>query len=102
MMKRTSQFQKLLEDTCQDVLDDDHPVPAEAVGGQKPLVFEGSSQAGAEGPLLGAPGRPGADPHDHQRVAAGLACEKRLPAAGTRVVREADESTMAGEGVGHD
>jgi hypothetical protein len=102
MMKLTSQFQKLLEDTCQEVLDDDHPVPADAVGGQEHWGFEGSCEPGAEGLLLGVPGRQGTDPHGHQWFAAVLAGEKPLPAAVTRVVRETDASAMAGKGVPHD
>jgi hypothetical protein len=101
-MKLTSQFHKLLEDTCQEVLDDEHPVSVEAVGGQEPLVFEGSSQPGDEGLLLGTPGRQGTDPHGHTCFAAVLAGEKPLPAAVTRVVRAGDEAVLVGEGVGHD
>jgi hypothetical protein len=101
MMMFAAQFQKHLEDTCQEVLDDEHPVPVETVGGQEPLVFEGSSQPGDEGLLLGTPRRQGSDPHGHTRFAAVLAGKKPLPAAGTIVVRAADASAMAGEGVGH-
>jgi hypothetical protein len=102
MMKLTSQFQKLLvEDTCQEVLDVEHPVPVEAVGGQKPLVFAGSCEPGDEGLTIGAPGRQGTDPHGHQRLAPVSAGEKPLPAAVTRVVREGDKAVMVGEGVGH-
>jgi hypothetical protein len=102
MMKLTKRLQTRVEDTCGVVIDVEHPVSVEAVGGQKPLVFEGSCQPGDEGLMLGAPGRQGTDPHGHQRLAAVLAGEKPLPAAGTRVVRAADEAVMVGEGVPHD
>jgi hypothetical protein len=100
-MKLTSQFHKLLEDTCQEVLDDEHPVSVEAVGGQENRAFEGSSQPGDEGLSIGGPGRQGTDLRGHQRLAAVLAGEKPLPAAVTTVVREADESAITGEEVGH-
>jgi hypothetical protein len=102
MMKLTNRLQTRVEDTCRVVIGVEHPVPVEAVGGQEPLIFEGSCQPGDEGLLLGALGRQGADPHGQQRLAAVLAAEKPLPAAGTRVVREADASAMASVGVGHD
>jgi hypothetical protein len=100
MMKSTAHFQKLVEDTCQEVLDDEHPVPVDAVGGQEHRGFEGSGHPGHEGLLLGTPCSQGTDPHGHQRPTAVLACEKPF-AAVMRVVRDADASVMAGEGVGH-
>jgi hypothetical protein len=100
-MERTGQLQKLVENTCREVLDEDHLVTVETVGGQEPLVFEGSSQPGNEGLLLGTPGRHGTDLHGHTRSAAVLACEKPLPAAVTTVVCDANEAAMTGEGVGH-
>jgi hypothetical protein len=101
-MKLTNRLQTRVEDTCRVVIDVEHPVPVEAVGGQEHRGFEGSGQPGDEGLILGAPGRQGTDPHGHQRVAAVLEGEKRLPAAVMRVVREADASAMAGEEVPHD
>ena len=101
-MKFTNRLQTLVEDTCRAVIDDDHPGTVEAVNGQARRGFEGSRQAGDEGLILGAPCRQGADPHGHRCVAAVLAAEKPLPAAGTRVVCDADASVMAGEGVPRD
>jgi hypothetical protein len=101
-MKLTARPQNLVGDHCRPVLADDDPVPAQAVGGQETLVFDVSSQPGDEGLLLGAPGQPWTDPHGHQPFAAVLAGEKPLPESVTTVVRAADESAMAGEGVGHD
>jgi hypothetical protein len=84
---------------CREVLDTEHPLAVETVGGQEHLVFEVPCAPGDAGLILGAPGRPWPDPHGHQRVAAVLAAEQPLPEAGTRVGFEADESAMAGEGV---
>jgi hypothetical protein len=100
-MERTGQLQKLVEHTCRAVLDEDHLGTVETVGGQKPLVFEGSSQPGDEGLTVGAPGWQGTDPHGHTRFAAASAGEKPF-AAVMSVVHEADASARAGEGVGHD
>jgi hypothetical protein len=83
------------------VLDDEHPVPVDAVGGREHRGFEGSGAPGNEGLLLGTPCSQGTDPHGHQRLATVLEGENPLPAAGTIVVRAADESAMTGEGVGH-
>jgi hypothetical protein len=91
-MQRTARPQNFVDDHGRPGLADDYPVPAQAVGGQETLVFDVSSQPGDAGLLLGAPGRQGADPHGHTRVAAVSEGEKRLPDAGTRVVREADAS----------
>jgi hypothetical protein len=100
-MKLTSQFHKLLEDTCQEVLDDDHPVPVDAVGNQENRVFDVSCEPEDESLILGAPCRQGTGPRDHQHSVAVLEGETPLPAAVTRVVREAEESAITGEGVGH-
>jgi hypothetical protein len=102
MMKYTNRRQTLVEDTCWVAIDDDHPVPVDAVGGRAHRGFEVSSQPGDEGLLLGAPCRQGADPHGHQRVAAVLEVEKPRHEAAMRVVRETNASALAGEGVGHD
>jgi hypothetical protein len=91
-MERTGQLQQL----------DGPPVTVEAVGSREHRGFEGSCGPGDEGLILGAPCRRGTDPHGHTRFAIVLACEKPLPDAVTRVVRDADASAMAGEGVGHD
>jgi hypothetical protein len=100
-MKFSAPCQKILEDICQPVLDDEHPVPADAVGSQEHRGFEGSCEPGDEGLSLGEPGRQGTDLHGHQRLTAVLAGEQPLPAAGTIVLRAADASAMTGEGVGH-
>jgi hypothetical protein len=101
-MKLTNRLQTRVEDTCRAVIDDAHPGTVEAVGCQEHRGFEGSCQPGDAGLLLGAPGRQGADPHGHQRVAAVLAGEKPLHEAAMRVVCEADAPAMASEGVPHD
>jgi hypothetical protein len=91
----------VVECTCRAIIDSDHPLSVEAAGGQEHLVCEVDCQPGDEGLSIGAPGRPWTDPHGHTRVAAVLAGEQPLPAAGTIVLRAADASAMAGEGVGH-
>jgi hypothetical protein len=101
-MDLSARLPKLVEDTCRAVIDDGHDLTVEAIHDPEKRVLAVSSQPGDEGLLLGAPGRPGADPHGHTRVAAVLAGEKPPPAAVTRVVRDADASAMAGEGVPHD
>jgi hypothetical protein len=70
--------------------------------GAENIVLEVHCSPGDVGLIIGAPCRPWPDPHGHQRVAAVLAGETPLPEAGTRVGLDADESAMAGEGVGHD
>jgi hypothetical protein len=91
-MKRTGQLQQR----------DRHPVTVVAVDGQEHQGFRVSCAPGDEGLILGAPYRHGTDPHGHQPFAAVLAGEKPLLESVTTVVRAADESAMAGEGVGHD
>jgi hypothetical protein len=90
VMKCTAPCQKLLEDTCQEGLDNEDPVPVDAVGGQRNLSFEGSGEPGDAGLSLGTPGRQGTDPHGHQRFA-----------AVTRVVRDTDASAIASTGGEH-
>jgi hypothetical protein len=101
-MERIEHLRKLVEGNGRAVIDGAKPQSVDAVGGQKPLVFEVSYERGDEDLILGAPGRQGAYPHGHQHFAAVLAAEKPLQAAGTRVVRAADESARAGAGAGHD
>jgi hypothetical protein len=101
-MEHIEHFSKLAEDTGRAVDNDDHPRSVEAIGGQEPRDFEVCCEPGDEGLILGAPGRQGTDPPGHTRFAAVLACKKPLPAAVTRVVREAGASAMARDGVGHD
>jgi hypothetical protein len=100
-MERIARLHQLVEDNGQAVIADGHPLTVDAIGGAEHLLFEVSSRPGNEGLMLGAPGRQGTDPHGHTHVAAVLADEKPLPATVTIVVRAADESAMAGEGVGH-
>jgi hypothetical protein len=90
-----------VEDHGQAVIADGHPLTVDAIHGAEKRVLAVSSHPGDEGLLLGVPGRQGTDPHGHQRLAAVLEIEKPFPAAGTAVVRDANESAMAGEGVGH-
>jgi hypothetical protein len=101
-MDLSARLPKLVEDTCRAVVDDGHDLTVEAIQDPEKRVRAVSSQPGDEGLILGAPGRQGADPHGHRCVAAVLAGEKPLPAAGTRVMRAANASAMAGEGVPHD
>jgi hypothetical protein len=100
-MERMARLHQPVEDNRQAVIDDGHPFTVDAIRGPEHLLFEVASESSGEGLSLGAPCRQGTDPHSHQRFAAVLAGEKPLPAAGTIVVRAADESAMAGEGVGH-
>jgi hypothetical protein len=100
-MVRIARLHQLVEDHGQAVIADGQPLTVDVIGGAEHLLFEVSSQPGHEGLMLGAPGRQGIDPHGHTRVAAVLAGEPRLPIAVMRVVHEADEAVMAGEGVGH-
>jgi hypothetical protein len=102
VMKITERLKKLVTETCAAVIDDNHPLNVEAVGGQEHLVFQGSCAPGDEGLISGAPGRPWTEPHGHTRFAAVLDVEKPHQEAVTRGVHEADESAMTGEGVGHD
>jgi hypothetical protein len=101
-MERIERIRTHAEGNGRAVIDGAKPQSVDAVGGQKPLVFDVACEPGDEGLILGTPCRQGADSHGHQRVAAVLAAEKPLPAAVTRVVLEVDASAMAGEGVGHD
>jgi hypothetical protein len=100
-MERLERLRTRAEGNGRAVIGGAKPPSVDAVGGQKPLVFEGSCEPGDEGLILGAPGRQGTDPHGHRRLAAVLAGQKPLPAAGTRGVRDADASATAGEGAGH-
>jgi hypothetical protein len=101
-MQLIERFRKRVEDNCREVIDGAHPRSVEAVGGLKDLGFEICCEPRDKGLIIGAPGRQGTDPHSHTRSAAVWAGEKPLPAAGTIVVRAAEESAMAGEGVAHD
>jgi len=100
-MERMARLHTPVEDHGRAVIDDGHPFTVDASHGAEKRVRAVSCEPGDEGLLLGAPGRQGADPDGHRRVAAVLAGEKRLPAAITRAVRAADASAVAGEGVGH-
>jgi hypothetical protein len=102
MMDLSARLPKLAEDNCRAVIDGGHDLTVEAIHGPERRGLAVSSQPRDEGLLLGAPGRQGADPHGHQRLAAVLEIEKPFPAAVTRGMRRADESAMAGEGVPHD
>jgi hypothetical protein len=101
-MEAIERLRKLVEYTCREIINDDHPLRVEAVGGSENLVFEGHCSPGDIGLIIGAPCQQCADPHGHTRVAAVLACETPLQEAVPRVVLEAYESAMAGQGVGHD
>jgi hypothetical protein len=87
---------------CRQVMDEDHPLHVEAVGGQEHVVFDVHGAPEDVGLSIGAPCRHGTDPHGTPQVAAVLEFKKPLPAAVTGVVLAADESTRAGEGVQHD
>jgi hypothetical protein len=101
-MKFTARLHKHVDHRCRAVIDADYPMLIEVVGGQVHPGFEGSCEPGDEGLILRAPDRQGTDPHGHQWFAAVLEVEKPLHEAAMRVVREADESAMAGEGGPHD
>jgi hypothetical protein len=100
-MERMARLHTPVEDHGQAVIADGQPRTVDAIGGAEHLLFEGSSQPGNEGLLLGTLCRQGTDPHGHTRLATVSAGEKPLPAVGTRVVRAADASARPGEGVGH-
>jgi hypothetical protein len=100
-MKRIDCLTYVVECHGRDVMDQDHPVPVEAVGSQEILVCDVDCQPGDEGLILGGPCRQGTEPSGHKPFAAVLAGEQPRPEAVTRVVRDADASVMAGEGVGH-
>jgi hypothetical protein len=101
-MELSEQLKQLVECTYREGINDAHPVPVEALGGQVNLVFEVSYELSEEGLSIGAPGRPWTDLHGNTRVAAVLEFEKPLQAAVTPMVLAADESAMVGEGVPHD
>jgi hypothetical protein len=101
-MERIERLRTRAEGNGRAVIGSAKPPSVDAVGGQKPRVFAGSCEPGDEGLILGAPGRQGADPHGHQRVAAVLEVEDPLPEAVTRAVRDANEAVMVGKGVAHD
>jgi hypothetical protein len=90
-----------VEDHGQAVIADGHPFTVEAIHGAEKRLLAVSSHPGDEGLILGTLCRQGTDLHGHTRFAAALAGEKPLPAAGTRVVRDADESAMASTGGEH-
>jgi hypothetical protein len=100
-MERIARLHQPVEDHGQAVIADGHPLTVDAIGGAEHLLFEVSCEPGNEGLIIGAPWRQGTDPHGHQRFAAVLAGVNPLQAAVTRVVHDAYESAMAGEGVGH-
>jgi hypothetical protein len=101
-MERMARLHTPVEDHGQAVIGDGHPFTVDAMHGAETRVLAVSSQPGDDGLVLGAPCRQGGDPHGYTRAAAVLAAKKPLPAAVTRVVREADEAVMVGEGVWHD
>jgi hypothetical protein len=101
-MERLERLTRVVECHCREVINEAHPLPVEAVGGQEHLVCEGDCQPDHEGLIIGAPYRQGSDSHGHARMAAVLDCEKPLQVAITRVVLTADEGAMVGEGVPHD
>jgi hypothetical protein len=100
-MELSEQLTQLVECTCREVINDAHPVPVEALGGQENLVSEVSCEPSDEGLSIGAPGRPWTHPHGHTCVAAVLEFEKPLQEPVTPVVLAADESAMASTGGGH-
>ena len=100
-MERIARLHQPDEDNGQAVIADGQPLTVEALHGAEKRLPVISSQPGHEGLLLGTPGRQGTDLHGHQRLTAVSVSETPLPAAGTIVVRDADASAMAGEGVGH-
>ena len=102
MDPRIEHLTRVMECHCREVIDHDHPLSVEAVGGQDHLDFEVDGEPSDEGLITGAPGRPWTDPDGHTSVATGLKGEKPLQEAVTRRVLAADGSAMAGVGVPHD
>jgi hypothetical protein len=100
-MKLIERLTHVVECHGWDVIDTDHPVPVEAVGRQETLVCEVDCEPGHEGLILGGPCRQGTEPYGHMPFAAVLEGEQPRQDAVTRVGLAADESAMAGEGVGH-
>ena len=101
-MERMARLHTPVENHGQAVIDDGPPFTVEAIHGAETRVLAVSYEPDDESLLLGAPGRQWTDPHGLMRLAAVLEVEKRLLAAVTRAVPEADASAMAGEGVEHD
>ena len=101
-MERLARLHTPIEDSRQAVIADGHPLTVEALHGTEKRLLVVPSHPGHDGLLLGMPCSQGTDPHGHQRLTAVSVGENPLPAAGTIVVRTANESAMAGEGVGHD
>jgi hypothetical protein len=100
-MERIAKLHQPVEDNCQAVIADRHPLTVEAIHSTEKRLLVVPSHPGHEGLLLGTPCQQWTDPHGHTRFAAVLEGEKPFPEAGTRVMRDADASAMAGEGVGH-
>jgi hypothetical protein len=100
MDPRLNGLTPVVECTCRAIIDRGHPLSVEAAGGEEHLVFEVDGEPDDEGLILAWPCHQGTAPHGHTRLTAVLACEKPF-AAVMRVVRDADESAMAGEGGGH-
>jgi hypothetical protein len=100
-MERIERLRTRAEGNGRAVISGAKPPSVEAVGGQANRGFEGSSQPGDEGLLLWAPCRQGGDPDGHQCLAAVLEVETPLHEAAMRVMREANASARAGEGVPH-
>jgi hypothetical protein len=101
MMGTMARLQAVVAFHCRQVMDEDLPLPVEAVGGQEHVVFDVHGAPEDVGLGIGAPCGHGTDPHGTTQVAAGLGLEKPLQAAVTGVVLDADEAAMGGEGVGH-
>jgi hypothetical protein len=101
-MERIAKLHQPVEDNRQAVIAYGHPFTVDVIRGPEHLLFEVASESCGEGLSLGAPCRQGTGSHGHTCFAAVLAGEKSLLAAGTIVMRVADESAMAGEGMPHD
>jgi len=101
MDPRIERLTRVVECNGRTVIEKDHPVPVEAVGGQGHLIFEVDCQPGDEGLSIGAPGRQGTEPYGHKLFAAVLEGEQPHQEAVTRVGLAADGSAMASTGGGH-
>ena len=96
MKALSDRLTRVVECNGREVIDQDHPVPVEAVGRQETLVCEVDCEPCDEGLILGAPCRQGTEPSGHKPFAAVLAGEQPRQDAVTRVVLAADDSAMAG------
>ena len=100
-MDLTERVRQWVQSTCQQVIDDDHPLQVDTVGGQEHRVFEGHCLPEDIGLRIGAPCSHGTDRHGTTHVATVFGLEKPHPEAVTGVGLAAAMSATAGEGGEH-